>query len=78
MNIFQINGIFLEDKHSNSLINTFVLEQEEKTETNKNIIKLLEAEIELLSSQTNSNISSHTQTIKTQATQERATKNLGK
>ena len=78
LNIFQINGIFLEEKHSNSLVNTFVSEQEKESEGKRNDIKLLEAEIELLTSQTNTIISSNTQTAQSEAADERATKTLGK
>jgi hypothetical protein len=64
--------VILEEKHSNSLVNTIVLEQEQLSESNRNQIKQLEAEIELLTSQTNSVISTNTQTSKTSAAEERS------
>ena len=77
MNIFQINSIILEEKHSTSLVNQIVLEQEKLSETNRNQIKLLNAEIDLLTAQTNQTISTNTQTAKTEGASERATKELG-
>lgn len=77
MNIFQINKVILESKHETSLINQIVLEQEQKSETNRNQIKKLEAEIELLASQTNTTISTNTQDAKDEAATERAKLNLG-
>jgi rRNA-processing protein FCF1 len=78
LNIFQINSIILEQKHESSLINTIVLEQEQLSETNRNKIKQLEAEIDLLTAETNSVISTNTQTAKNEAANERATKTLGR
>ena len=59
------------------MINTFVLEQEKLSETNRNKIKQLEAEIELLTSETNSIISTNTLDAKSQAAEERAKKRIG-
>ena len=68
----------MEEKHETSLTNTIVLEQEQLSETNRNMIKQLEAEIDLLAAQTNSVISTNTQTAKNEAADERATKILGR
>jgi hypothetical protein len=69
--------VILEQKHETSLINQIVLEQEQKSETNRNSIKQLEAEIELLTSETNTIISTNTQGSKDEAAQERAVLKLG-
>ena len=53
------------------------MEQEQISETNRNVIKKLEAEIELLTSETNTVISSNTQTAKDEAAGQRATLKLG-
>lgn len=77
MNIFQINRVILEEKHETSITNQIVLEQEQVSETNRNLIKQLEAEIELLTSQANTIISTNTQSAKDEAAGERATLKLG-
>jgi archaellum component FlaC len=68
----------LEEKHETSLTNQIVLEQEQLSEVNRNSIKQLEAEIELLTSETNTIISTNTQQSKDAAAGERATLGLGK
>ena len=70
--------MILEQKHETSLVNQYVLTQEKLSETKKNEIKKLEAEIELLTSETNQTISTNTQTAKDAAAGERATLQLGK
>lgn len=70
--------MILEEKHETSLTNQIVLEQEQLSETNRNQIKQLEAEIELLESETNKIISENTQQAKDDAAGERATLKLGR
>ena len=67
----------MEQKHETSLTNNIILEREKLSETNRNQIKKLEAEIELLTSETNTIISQNTQKSKDEAAEERATKLLG-
>lgn len=69
--------MILESKHETSLTNNIILEREKLSETNRNQIKKLEAEIELLTSETNTIISQNTQKAKDEAAGERATKLLG-
>jgi rRNA-processing protein FCF1 len=76
LNIFQINRVILEEKHETSLTNQIVLEQEQLSEINRNQIKQLEAEIELLTSENQTVISTNTQQSKDEAAQERATLGL--
>jgi hypothetical protein len=77
LNIFLINKVILETKHENSIVNQIVLEQEQKSETKKNQIKLLEAEIGLLVSKTNENTSNNTQESKDKAAELRAVEEIG-
>ena len=76
LNIFQINRVILEEKHETSLTNQIVLEQEQLSEINRNQIKQLEAEIELLTSENQTVISTNTQQSKDEAASERATLGL--
>lgn len=73
-----IDSVILEAKHENSLINKIVLEQEQLSEAKRNQIKQLEAQIELLASETKSVISTNTQASKDDAAGQRATLQLGK
>ena len=68
----------MEEKHETSLTNQIVLEQEQLSETNRNSIKQLEAEIQLLESQNTQLISENTQNSKDEAAGERATLKLRK
>ena len=67
----------MESKHENSIVNQIVLEQEQKSETKKNELKKLEAEIGLLTSQTNQTISTNTQGAKDEGAEQRAIEEIG-
>ena len=73
-----IDYVILEAKHETSLTTKIILEQEKLSETNKNLIKQLEAEINLLTSEANTIISQNTQSAKDESAEERAQKEIGK
>lgn len=73
-----IDFVILEKKHENSLTTKIILEQEQISETNKNLIKKLEADIDLLTSEANQIISTNTQVSKDLSAEERAVKEIGK
>ena len=78
LTLFFMDRIMLENKHLNSQMNKFIVEQEKISQEHKNEITLVEAEIELLSSQAEKEIEEFRQNQKKLGTEESSTLRLGR
>lgn len=70
--------IILEEKHLKTQMNEFITDQEELSQQNRNQALLIQAQIDLLASQTNEAIQLHTQSQKELGTSQRIKLNFGR